>query len=315
MAENVKVTIIGAGNVGSTITHLIAEKEIVNEVVLLDIKQGLGEGRALDIWQTSPINGFDTKITGVTDDYSQTANSEIAIITSGIPRRPGMSRDDLISTNAEIVKTVTEKVIQYSPEAKIIVVSNPLDVMTYTAYLAAKTESRRVFGMSGVLDTSRYRAFIAEVIDCSPKDIQAMLLGGHGDNMVPLTRYTTVSGIPVSQLMSKSNLDAIVKRTRNGGGELVSYLGTSAWHAPGAAVAQMVEAIIRNQRRIFPCCAMLNGEYGLKDIYIGVPVKLGKNGIEQIIEIELNSEEKAMFDNSVDAVRSTMQILEELNIK
>ena len=252
-----KVTVIGAGNVGATVASVVAEKELVNEVVLLDIKQGIGEGKALDLWQTAPINNYDSRLIGVTDDYARTANSEVVVITSGVPRKPGMSRDDLISINAGIVKSVTENVVKYSPNAKIIIVSNPLDVMTYTAFLAAKTDPKRVFGMAGILDTARYRAFLAEALNINPKDIQALLLGGHGDTMVPLPRYTTVSGIPVTQLIDKVKLDEIIKRTQNGGGELVSLMGTSAWYAPGAAAAQMVEAIVRDQKRIFPVCSML----------------------------------------------------------
>lgn len=309
-----KVTVIGAGNVGATVAQVVAEKELANEVVLLDIKQGTGEGKGLDLWQTAPINNYDTRIVGVTNDYARTANSEVVVITSGVPRKPGMSRDDLISINAGIVKSVTENVVKYSPKAKIIVVSNPLDVMTYTAYLAAKTDSKRVFGMAGILDTARYKAFLAEALNCSPKDIQALLLGGHGDTMVPLPRYTTVSGIPVTQLIDKEKLDAIIKRTQNGGGELVSLMGTSAWYAPGAAAAQMVEAIVRDQKRIFPCCTLLNGEYGLKDIYIGVPVKLGKDGIEQIIEIEMNADERVLFDSSAKSVKSVMDVLDGMKL-
>lgn len=309
-----KVTVIGAGNVGATVAQFVAEKELAKEVVLLDVKPGIGEGKALDLWQTAPVNNYDTRLIGVTDDYSRSSNSDVVVITSGVPRKPGMSRDDLISINAGIVKTVTEKVTKTSPNAIVIVVSNPLDVMTYTAYLAAKTDSRKVFGMAGILDTARYRAFLAEELDCNPKDIQALLLGGHGDTMVPLPRYTTVSGIPVTQLIAKDKLDAIIKRTQNGGGELVSLMGTSAWYAPGAAAAQMVEAIIRDQKRIFPCCAMLNGEYGLKNIFLGVPVKLGKNGVEKIIEIELNPDERALFDASAKAVKSVMDVLDGMKL-
>jgi malate dehydrogenase len=224
-----------------------------------------------------------------------------------------MSRDDLIATNAGIVRSVTEQVIKYSPNAKIIVVSNPLDVMTYCAYLTAKVDSKRVFGMAGILDTARYRAFLATELDCSPKDIQAVLMGGHGDTMVPLPRYTTVGGIPVTELVSPAKLDAIVERTKKGGGELVNLMGTSAWYAPGAAAAQMVEAIVRDQKRIFPVCALLNGEYGLKDIYLGVPVKLGKNGIEEIIELKLNAEEKVLLNESAKSVKEVMDVLDNMN--
>src|SRR6185436_8696525 len=286
-----KVTVVGAGNVGATCANVIAQDDFVHEVVLLDIKEGIAEGKSLDIWQTSPIDLYDTRVIGSTNDYAKTAGSDVVVITSGLPRKPGMSRDDLIATNAGIVRGVTENIIKHSPDTIIIVVSNPLDVMTYCAYLTAKIDSNRVFGMAGILDTARYRAFLAEALNTSPKDIQAVLMGGHGDTMVPLPRYTTVAGIPVTELISKEKLDAIVQRTKVGGGELVNLMGTSAWYAPGAAAAQMVEAIVKDQNRIFPCCAWLQGEYGLKDIFLGVPVKLGKNGIAQIIELKLNNEE------------------------
>ena len=290
------------------------EKDIVNEVVLLDIKEGIAEGKSLDMWQTAPINLYDTRIKGVTNDYSATADSEVVVITSGLPRKPGMSRDDLISTNAGIVKSVTENVIKYSPNAKIIIVSNPLDVMCYCAYLAAKVDSSRVFGMAGVLDTARYRAFLAEALNVSPKDIQALLLGGHGDTMVPLPRYTSVGGIPVTELIEEDKLHAIIERTKVGGGELVKLMGTSAWYAPGAAAAQMVEAIVRDQHRVFPVCALLNGEYGMKDIYLGVPVVLGKNGIEKIIEVKLDKEEQELLETSAKAVRSVMNVLDDMKM-
>lgn len=303
-----KITVIGAGNVGATCANVIAEKELANEVILIDIKEGFAEGKSLDIWQTAPINLYDSRVVGYTSDYSKTANSEVVVITSGLPRKPGMSRDDLIATNAGIVKSVTDNVIAHSPNAIIIVVSNPLDVMTYVSYLTAKVDSRRVFGMAGILDTARYRAFLAEALNVSPKDIQAVLMGGHGDTMVPLPRYTTVSGIPVTELIDADKLDAIIERTKKGGGELVNLMGTSAWYAPGAAAAQMVEAIVRDQKRIFPCCALLNGEYGLKDIYLGVPVKLGKNGIEEIIELKLNADEMSLLHESAKAVKEVMDV-------
>ncbi len=308
-----KVTVVGAGNVGATCADVIAQKELANEVVLLDIKENFAEGKALDIWQTAPVNLYDTRITGSTNDFSKTANSDVVVITSGLPRKPGMSRDDLISTNAGIVKGVTENILKHSPNAIIIVVSNPLDVMTYCAYLSAKIDSKRVFGMAGVLDTARYRAFLAEELNCSPKDIQAVLMGGHGDTMVPLPRYTTVAGIPVTELISKEKLDAIIDRTKKGGGEIVNLLGTSAWYAPGASAAQMVEAVVRDQKRIFPVCAWLQGEYGFNNIYLGVPVKLGKNGIEQIIELKLNDEEKALLAESAKAVKEVMTALDAMN--
>lgn len=307
-----KVTVVGAGNVGATCANCIAEKDIVNEVVLLDIKEGVAEGKSLDMWQTAPINLYDTRIKGVTNDYSATDNSEVVVITSGLPRKPGMSRDDLISTNAGIVKSVTENVIKHSPNAKIIIVSNPLDVMCYCAYLAAKVDSSKVFGMAGVLDTARYRAFLAEALNVSPKDIQALLLGGHGDTMVPLPRYTSVGGIPVTELIDADKLNAIIERTKVGGGELVKLMGTSAWYAPGAAAAQMVEAIIRDQNRVFPVCALLNGEYGMKGIYLGVPVVLGKNGIEKIIEVKLDAKEQELLEESAKAVKSVMDVLDNM---
>ncbi|MGC6531679.1 MAG: malate dehydrogenase [Flavobacteriales bacterium] len=305
-----KVTVVGAGNVGATCANVLATREVVNEVVLLDIKEGFAEGKALDIWETSPINLYDTRTVGSTNDYSKTADSEVVVITSGLPRKPGMSRDDLISTNAGIVSSVTENVLKHSPNAILIIVSNPLDVMTYCAYLNAKVDSKRVFGMAGVLDTARYRSFLAEELNVSPKDIQAVLMGGHGDTMVPLPRYTTVAGIPVTELIDSDKLDAIVERTKKGGGEIVNLLGTSAWYAPGAAAAQMVEAVVKDQKRIFPCCAWLDGEYGMKGIYLGVPVKLGKTGIEEIIELDLNADEKALLDTSAEHVREVMAILD-----
>jgi len=309
-----KVTVVGAGSVGATCANCIAQKDIVNEVVLLDIKEGVSEGKSLDMWQTAPINMYDTRIKGVTNDYSATADSEVVVITSGLPRKPGMSRDDLISTNAGIVKSVTENIIKHSPNAKIIIVSNPLDVMCYCAFLAAKVDSSKVFGMAGILDTARYKAFLAEALNISPKDIQALLLGGHGDTMVPLPRYTTVAGIPVTELIDSEKLNAIIERTKVGGGELVKLMGTSAWYAPGAAAAQMVEAIICNSRRVFPVCAMLNGEYGLKNIYLGVPVVLGKNGIEKIVEVSLNADEKELLNKSAEAVKSVMNVLDNMKM-
>jgi malate dehydrogenase len=309
-----KVTVVGAGNVGATCAQAIALRGIVNEIILLDIKEGLAEGKALDLWQTAPVEYYDSRLTGSTSDYEKTAGSEVVVITSGLPRKPGMSRDDLISINAGIVKSVTENVVAHSPEAKIIIVSNPLDVMTYCSYLAAKKPKNEVFGMAGLLDTARYRAFLAEELDVNPKDIQALLLGGHGDTMVPLPRYTTVSGIPVTELIEQDKLNAIIERTQKGGGELVKLLGTSAWYAPGTAAAQMVEAIVLDQKRIFPVCAYLEGEFGLKNIYLGVPVKLGKNGIEKIIEIDLNKEEKALLDKSAASVKEVMDVLDDMKL-
>nr|MBK9650613.1 malate dehydrogenase [Bacteroidota bacterium] len=307
-----KVTVVGAGNVGATCANVIAHRELVNEVILLDIKEGTAEGKSLDIWQTAPIDMYDTRVKGVTNDYAATANSDVVVITSGLPRKPGMSRDDLIATNAGIVRSVTESIVKHSPNTIIIVVSNPLDVMTYCAYLTSGFDSNRVFGMAGILDTARYRAFLAEALNCSPKDIQAVLMGGHGDTMVPLPRYTTVSGIPVTELIDTPRLDAIVDRTKKGGGELVNLMGTSAWYAPGAAAAQMVEAIVRDQKRIFPVCAWLNGQYGLDKIYLGVPVKLGKKGIEEIIELKLNADEMALLNGSAASVKEVMAVLDNM---
>jgi malate dehydrogenase len=308
-----KVTVVGAGNVGATCADVLAQREIANEIVLLDIKEGFAEGKALDIWQTSPVNLYDSRTVGSTSNYEMTKDSEVVVITSGLPRKPGMSRDDLIATNAGIVKSVTENIVKHSPNAKIIVVSNPLDVMTYCAFLSSNFDSSKVFGMAGVLDTARYRAFLASELNVSPKDIQSVLMGGHGDTMVPLPRYTTVGGIPVTELIAEEKLNEIIERTKFGGGEIVKLLGTSAWYAPGAAAAQMVEAIVRDQKRIFPVCTWLQGEYGLNDIYLGVPVVLGKNGIEKIIELKLNDSEKKLLEESVEAVRSVMGVLDNMN--
>jgi malate dehydrogenase len=309
-----KVTVVGAGNVGATCAQVIAQKNIVQEVVLVDIKEGISEGKSLDLWQTAPVNYYDTRIIGSTNDYSKTAGSEVVVITSGVPRKPGMSRDDLISINAGIVKSVTENVVKYSPDTIIIVVSNPLDVMTYAAFVSANLPKTKVMGMAGILDTARYRAFLAEALDVSPRDIQALLMGGHGDTMVPLPRYTTVSGIPVTELIDQKHLDAIVKRTINGGGELVNLMGTSAWYAPGSAAAQMVEAIVLDQKRIFPCCIKLDGEYGLDNMFVGVPVKLGKNGVEKVIEVSLNAAEMELLHASANSVKKIMDVLDGMNI-
>ena len=308
-----KITVVGAGNVGATCADVLAYREVANEVVLVDIKEGVSEGKALDIWQKSPINLYDTRTTGSTNDYAKTAGSEVVVITSGLPRKPGMTRDDLIQTNAGIVKSVTEQVIAHSPEAIIIVVSNPLDVMTYQAHISSDFPRTRVMGMAGILDTARYRAFLAEALNVSPKDIQAVLMGGHGDTMVPLPRYTTVGGIPVTELIDHDTLEAIIQRTKTGGGELVKLMGTSAWYAPGSAAAQMVEAIVKDQRRVFPVCVKLEGEYGISDCYLGVPVVLGKNGIEKIIELDLNDDEKALLEVSKNHVNEVMEVLDKIN--
>ena len=307
-----KVTVVGAGNVGATCADVLAYREVCNEIVLVDIKEGLSEGKSLDIFQKAPINLYDSKTTGSTNDYTLTSNSDVVVITSGLPRKPGMSRDDLIGTNAKIVTSVTENIIKYSPNCIIIIVSNPLDVMTYQAHLTSKFPRERIMGMAGILDTARFRAFISEELNVSTKDIQALLLGGHGDTMVPLPRYTTVSGIPVTELIEDKKLNDIIERTKFGGGELVKLMGTSAWYAPGSAAAQMVEAIIKNQKRIFPVCIKLEGEYGIDDCYLGVPVVLGSNGIEKVIELNLNSEELKLLEESRQHVKEVMSVLDNL---
>jgi malate dehydrogenase len=304
-----KISVIGAGNVGTSCAIVIAEKELGNELVLLDIKQGLAEGKALDINQMAPLALFDTKTIGVTDDYSATANSSVIVIAAGITRKPGMHREELITTNAQIVRSITEKAIQASPNAIFVVVTNPLDAMAYCALKSAKIPANRVVGMAGLVDSARYRSFIAEELKCSPKDIQAIILGGHGDHMVPISRYTTICGSPISQLMSKEKLDAIITRSRLGGGELMTLMGKSAWVAPGYAAARMVEAIVLDQKRYFPCSAYLNGQYGLKDIFFGVPVKLGANGVEDILELELNDNEKNLVKQSADSIKASIRTL------
>ena len=308
-----KVTVVGAGNVGATVADVLAYREVVNEVVLIDIKEGVAEGKALDVYEKAPITLYDTKTSGATNDYSKTANSDVVVITSGLPRKPGMTRDDLIGINSGIVKSVTEQVVAASPNAIIIIVSNPLDVMTYQAHITSKFPRNRVIGMAGVLDCARYKAFIAEHLGVSVKDVQGLLLGGHGDTMVPLPRFTTVAGIPVTDLIDKDTLDAIVKRTQNGGGALVKLMGTSAWYAPGASAAQMVEAIVKDQKRVFPVCCKLEGEYGINDCYLGVPVVLGKNGVEKVIELKLNDEEKALLETSRQHVLEVMGALDKIN--
>lgn len=310
-----KITVVGAGNVGATCADVLAQKDAASELMLLDIKEGLAEGKALDIWQSAPINRFNTRVQGVTNDYEATKGSDVVVITSGLPRKPGMSRDDLIEVNAGIVKTVTENIVKYSPNTTIIVVSNPLDVMTYQAYLSANLPKNKVMGMAGVLDTGRYRAFLAQEINVSPKDIQAVLMGGHGDTMVPLPRFTTVSGVPVTELIGNEKLNEIIERTKFGGGELVKLMGTSAWVAPGAAAARMAEAVARNQKRVLPCCVKLEGEYGLKDVFVGVPVILGKGGVEKIIELDLNNSEMELLNNSAIAVKEMMDTLDNLHKK
>lgn len=308
-----KITVIGAGNVGATVANVLAHKDVVNEVVLLDLKGDMAKGKALDTWQQAPIDYFSTKLRG-TDNYRDTKGSDIVVITAGIPRKPGMSRDDLISTNAKIVVSCTKSVLKYTKNPIIIVVSNPLDVMTLAAFKAAGLDSSRVMGMAGILDTARYRAFLATELNVSPKDIQAVLMGGHGDTMVPLPRYTTVAGIPVTEMIDRDVLKSIIKRTQVGGGELVKLMGTSAWYAPGAAAAQMVESIIKDENRIFPCCVRLNGQYGLKNIFLGAPVKLGKNGITEILELKLNKTELKGLKKSADHVKDVIKTFNKMKV-
>ena len=301
-----KITVVGAGNVGATTAQRVAEKELARTVVMVDVAEGIPHGKALDQWQSAPIEGFDARVIG-TNGYDETKDSDIVIITAGIARKPGMSRDDLLNTNAGIVKSVSEQIAKSSPNAILIIVSNPLDVMCYVAKEASGFPRERVLGMAGVLDTGRFRAFLAEALDVSVRDIQAMVLGGHGDTMVPLISYTSVSGIPITQLMDKATLDAIVTRTRNGGAEIVKHLKTgSAYYAPSSGAVQMAEAIVNDQRRILPCAAWLEGEYGMSGLFLGVPCKLGKNGLEKIIEVELTIDERSALEKSAEAVREPM---------
>lgn len=308
-----KITVVGAGNVGATCANVLAHEDIVNEVVLIDIQGNMAKGKALDMWQQAPVDGYSTRVAGG-DDYALTAGSDIVIITAGIPRKPGMSRDDLISTNAKIVVSVTQNILKYTKNPIIIVVSNPLDVMTYAVWKASGLSDKRVIGMAGVLDTARYRAFLAEELDVSPKDIQAMLMGGHGDTMVPLPRYTTVSGIPVTEMIRKDRLDAIIERTKVGGGELVNLMGTSAWYAPGAAAAQMAISILKDEKRIYPCCVRMNGQYKLKDIFVGAPVKLGKKGVQEVIKLRLKKDELESLHKSAAAVKEVVDVLDGMNL-
>jgi malate dehydrogenase len=304
-----KITVVGAGNVGATTAQRVAEKELARVVVMVDVVEGTPQGKSLDQWQSAPIEGYDSRIIG-TNGYEETKDSDIVIITAGIARKPGMSRDDLLNTNAAIVKSVGEQIKNTSPNAIVIVVSNPLDVMCYVAKEATGFPRERVLGMAGVLDTARYRAFLAEALDCSVRDIQAMVLGGHGDTMVPLISYTSVSGIPITQLMDKATLDAIVLRTRGGGAEIVKHLKTgSAYYAPSAGAVQMAEAIVNDQRRILPCAAWLEGEYGMNGLYLGVPCKLGRQGLIKVVEVELTADEKKALESSAEAVREPMSAI------
>src|SRR6478752_5647764 len=304
-----RITVVGPANVGAAPAKRVAEKELARTVVRVDVAEGIPQGKALDQWQSAPIEGYDTRIIG-TNGYAETEGSDLVIITAGIARKPGMSRDDLLNTNAGIVKSVSEEIKKTSPNAILIIVSNPLDVMCYVAKEVSGFPRERVLGMAGVLDTARYRAFLAEALDVSVRDIQAMVLGGHGDTMVPLISYTSVSGIPVTQLMDKAKLDAIVDRTRNGGAEIVKYLKTgSAYYAPSAGAVQMAEAIVFDQKRVLPCAAWLEGEYGMSGLFLGVPVKLGRGGLQKIIEVPLSNEERAALEKSAEAVREPMRAI------
>lgn len=304
-----KITVVGAGNVGATAAQRVAEKELAREVVLIDIVEGIPQGKGLDQWESAPVEGFDTRVIG-SNGYEEAAGSGIFIVTAGIARKPGMSRDDLLNTNAKIVREVCENIKRVAPDSIVIIVSNPLDVMCYVAREATGFPRERVIGMAGVLDTARYRSFLALELDISVEDIQAMVLGGHGDTMVPLISYTTVSGIPITQLLPQHRLDAIVDRARKGGAEIVQYLKTgSAYYAPSSAAVQMAEAIVKDKKRILPCSAWLEGEYGMEGLFLGVPCKLGRNGLEQIIEVELTAEEREALERSADAVREPMSVL------
>lgn len=302
-----KITVIGAGNVGATTAHICASKQL-GDVVLVDIVQGVPQGKALDMFESSPVDRFDSRLVG-TQDYADTKDSDVVVITAGIPRKPGMSRDDLIATNANIVGQVTEQAVKHSPNSILIVVSNPLDAMVYLAHKKSGFPKERVMGMAGVLDTARYRSFIAEALDVSVLDVSAFVLGGHGDQMVPLPRYTSIGGIPLPSLMSADKIEAIVQRTRDGGAEITKLLGTSAYYAPAASIAEMVEAVVRDRKRILPAAAYCDKEYGVGGYFVGVPIKIGAAGVEQIFEIEFNEEEKAAFAKSVEHVKSLVSVL------
>lgn len=310
-----KITVVGAGNVGATCANVIAQKELASELILLDIKEGISEGKALDMMQTSALLEFDVRIKGVTNDYSATAGSDVVVITSGIPRKPGMTREELIGVNAGIVKDVAQNILKHSPKAVLVVISNPMDTMTYLALKASGLPKNRVIGMGGILDSSRFKCYLSQALNCSATDVEGTVIGGHGDTtMIPLKRFANYKGIPVSQLLSPDALNQVVADTMVGGATLTKFLGTSAWYAPGAAGATLVEAIIRDQKKIYPCCVALDGEYGQKDICIGVPVVIGKNGWESIVDYRLNDEEQALFNKSADAVRNMNQVLIDMKL-
>lgn len=310
--KTTKITIIGAGEVGASCATCLADRDFVNEIVIVDVKPGIAEGKALDLRQSAALKRFDTIVKGYTADYSATANSDVVVITSGITRKPGMERSDLIATNAGIVREVSKQVATYSPEAIIVVVSNPLDVLCYCAYTYSGFPSNRVMGMSGMLDVARYKSFIAESLKVSTKDIQALILGGHGKTMVPMPRYTTIGGIPIRNLLSEEKVQESIRKTQLGGEEIINYLGRSGWYAAGAAVCEMVEAVICDQRRVFPVCAYLNGEYGYRDIYLGVPVILGCHGVEKVIELELDPDDRVRFHKSQEKVRTSLELMKKV---
>ncbi|MEO8794151.1 MAG: malate dehydrogenase [Daejeonella sp.] len=310
-----KITVVGAGAVGATCADNIARRELAEELVLLDIKEGFAEGKALDMMQTATLLGFNTKVTGSTNDYSKTAGSNVVVITSGIPRKPGMTREELIGTNANIVKGVVENILKFSPDAIIVVISNPMDTMTYLALKSSGLPKNRIIGMGGILDSARFKCYLSLALDCSPNDLQGVVIGGHGDTtMIPLTRLATLNSFPVAHLLDAETLKKVAADTMVGGATLTGLLGTSAWYAPGAAGAALVESIIRDQKKVFPCCVSLSGEYGQDDICMGVPVVIGKNGWEKIIDYKLNDEEQATFNKSAEAVRNMNQVLRDSNL-
>ncbi len=310
-----KITVIGAGNVGATCANVMVQKELASEIVLLDIKEGVAEGKALDMMQTATLLGFDTRVIGVTSDYSKTADSDVVVITSGIPRKPGMTREDLIGINAGIVKDVAQNVLKFSPNAIIVVISNPMDTMTYLALKTTGLPKNRIIGMGGILDSSRFKCYLSLALNAPASDIQGVVIGGHGDTtMIPLARFATYNGVPVTSILDSETTNKVVADTMVGGATLTKFLGTSAWYAPGAAGAALVEAIIRDEKKVYPCCVALDGEYGQKDICIGVPVVIGKTGWEKVVDFKLNAEEQAAFNKSAEAVRSMNSVLKDMNL-
>ncbi len=310
-----KVTVVGAGNVGATCAYAVAQKELASEVVLLDIKEGVAEGKAMDMMQTADMFGFDTRVIGSTNDYSKTAGSSVVVVTSGLPRKPGMTREELIGTNAGIVKSVIENILKYSPEAIFVIISNPMDTMTYLALKASGVPKNRIIGMGGMLDSNRFKYYLSQALGCAPTDVEGIVIGGHGDTtMIPLSRFANYKGIPVTELLDEEVLKKVVADTMVGGATLTKLLGTSAWYAPGAAGAMVVEAIVRDEKKVIPSCVYLEGEYGQSDICIGVPAVIGKNGCEKIIDYKLNAEEKALFEKSAEAVRKMNSVLKDMKV-